>query len=92
MSKIVIAGVLLWILGFMAIGYSGIESFMGQGQTFETVLVIDLFGEDFIDAMDDVSWHGFQNVADYLLDAPVYAICFIAGTVLLIISSFLWRQ
>ena len=92
MSKLAVAGIIFVIFGFMAIGYSGIQSFMGQGATFKTVLVIDLFDPDFIDQMDAVSWHGFQRAADFLLDLPVYVVCFVTGGILLVISSFFWRR
>lgn len=92
MSRLAIAGVLLCLLGCVVLGFQAIASVMGPKAVYKNTLVIDLVAPSFIDEMDAVSWHGYQDAADYVLAIPIYIICFVAGGILLIASSFFWRQ
>ncbi len=92
MSKFAGAGVLSCLFGLLTIGYQGIKSLMDAKTGYQVVHIIDLFDADFIDQMDSARWHGFQSMADWLLDKPLYAAFLVVGGILLLVSTFFWKR
>lgn len=92
MSRIALTGVISCLLGLLTLGYQGLKALMDSKTGYQTVHIIDLFDTDFIDRLDSVHWHGWQWAADWFLDLPLFAVCFVVGAVFLLISTFLWRR
>lgn len=92
MSKFAIIGVLCWVGGFLILGFQAISSVMGMDAEWENLALIDMFPPEAVDAIDAMSEGLIYTATDYVITMPLYIILFCVGTVLLVLSSFLWRR
>ena len=92
MSKVAIAGVLSLIFAVMVFGYQAISSVMGPKSTYKTILLVDVLDENIISWIDSISSEALFKAMDFIITTPLSLIFVVIGVVLLIISSFLWRQ
>ncbi|MBW1892294.1 MAG: hypothetical protein JRI91_01165 [Deltaproteobacteria bacterium] len=92
MSKFSLIGVLCWIGGVLTLGFQAISSLMGTDAVWENFTLIETFPPEMVDAIDNMSEGLIQSATDYIITAPLYIILFCAGTVLLVLSSILWRK
>jgi len=92
MSKIALTGALCWIGGFLILGFQAISSVMGTDVVWENLTLLDTFPPEVVDAIDNMSEGFIQSATDYIVTAPLYITLFCVGTVLLVLSSILWRK
>ena len=92
MSKFSIIGVLCCIGGFLVLGFQAISSVMTPNSSWENLTLVDLFPPELIDVIDNMSEGVLYSATDYVITLPLYIILFSVGTVMLIISSFMWRR
>jgi len=92
MSKIALTGALCWIGGFLILGFQTISTLMGTDTVWENLTLVDKFPPEVVDAIDNMPEGLMQNATDYVITAPLYITLFCVGTVLLVLSSILWRK
>lgn len=89
MSKWAIIGLLCMVVGVVIVGFQKLSNLMGQGGSYESLCLVDLFSPEAFNWIDGVTFLGINNLLDMIVLAPIYILLFIVGGVLLIISGFL---
>lgn len=92
MSKFAIIGVLCCIGGALILGFQAIASVMTPDSLWENLTLTDLLTPELLDAVDNMSEGIIYNATDYIITLPLYIILFSVGTIMLILSSFMWRR
>jgi hypothetical protein len=91
MSKLSIVGVLSLICAFLTLGYQAITSFMRPDAVYKTLRPVDVLDKNVVDWVDNISVGFILQIADFLITTPIYILFIVAGVILLVISSFVWR-
>jgi len=92
MSKFSIIGVLCCLGGFLILGFQAIASVMTPNSSWENLTLVGLFPPELLDAIDNMSEGLMYSATDYIITLPLYILLFSVGTVMLILSSFMWRK
>ncbi len=89
MNKWAISGLVLLVIGAVIFGFQKISNLMGQGGSYDSLCLVDLFEPEAFNWIDGLTFLSMNNLLDMIVLAPGYMLLVCVGGVLLLISGFL---
>lgn len=90
MNKTTIIGIACWLGAALLLGFQAISGLMKtEGNEWETLSLVDIFGENAFSWILDVPWAMAESGLTYVSTMPAYIFLLCVGLVFFIISAFL---
>lgn len=89
MSKYTIAGLLSWLSGLLLLGFQGISTLMDEEAAWDNLNLLDVVEPQYLEWTTRIPMEMAQNVMNYIVAMPLFALLFCVGTVAFIINAFL---
>lgn len=78
----------MFVAGLVLFGFQWLSTLMERGDEFQNLCVYDFVDPEKLAWIDQMTWFGLGQAADYLASAPLYIMLLIVGGIFLVISGF----
>ena len=88
MSKFNIIGIILCLAGLVMVVFQAVSSMMTAGEiVWKSVSIIDIVSAEYLEWIDNISWHYIQTALQYIASAPIYLLLLCVGGVTLLVGG-----
>ncbi|MDY6972550.1 MAG: hypothetical protein SV775_09510 [Thermodesulfobacteriota bacterium] len=87
MSKYTVLGMMLWLGGFSLVLFQGMSIKTGTEDIWMTLSIVDIFGKQYFQWIDNMSWLLLRQAADYLVSLPLCISLFLSGLFFVVIDG-----
>jgi hypothetical protein len=87
MSKYTIIGLISWVFSALVLLFQTISSLTGTTEkiVFKNLTLVGVFGEEYFNWIDSLSWVSIQKAANYIVIMPLYLLLFCIGILFFLI-------
>ncbi len=96
MSKFTIAGLLSCLAGGLILGFQAISTLMEPSASsitngksaWKNLTLADSIGQEYFEWINTISLASIQNIADYIVNMPLFILLFCIGILCFLINAF----
>ncbi len=99
MSKFTIVGLVSCLASGIILGFQAISTLMdlsapsitNEKTAWKNLTLVDSIGQEYFEWINTISWGGIQNIANYIVNMPLFILLFCIGILCFLINAFTSR-